>query len=245
MPGKDTNTGAKRAREAREAFGLGEARPVECLLTTVEETAGHPVVVARLPEEVAGCCVRVGEEAVLWVNGAQSLARQRFTLAHELGHLRGRHEASVAIDSPEILAGLTHDPNEVQANAFAAEFLAPRLGIEALVGAHEPDLEAVVGLAAHFGVSTIAALFRLSTLGLTSRVDRLRQEIEEGLADQLWLALARRRRTTSSPASASFPGSPPGWSALRSPPCSTGARRSWPPRAWLGRTPRPSTPGWP
>lgn len=32
---------------------------------------------------------------------------------------------------------------------------------------------------------------------------------------------------------------------LRSPPCSTGARRSWPPRAWPGRTPRPSTPGWP
>jgi Zn-dependent peptidase ImmA (M78 family) len=43
-------------------------------------------------------------------------------------------------------------------------------------------LEAVVDIAARFGISTLAALYRLSTLRLTSRVERLRGELEQGLA---------------------------------------------------------------
>src|SRR5215210_1050256 len=123
MPGLHTNVGAKRARETRAALGLEQGAPVD-VLEVAEQRAGVPVVVARLPDAVAGCCWRDGERTLLWVNGAQPLVRQRFTLAHELGHLRCGHDG-MPVDSVAVVGGDTHDPREVQANAFAAELLAP------------------------------------------------------------------------------------------------------------------------
>jgi Zn-dependent peptidase ImmA (M78 family) len=187
VPGLDTNVGAKRAREARAALGLDPAAPVD-VLALAEERAGVPVVVARLTEAIAGCCWRGGGQALAWVNGGHPLVRQRFTLAHELGHVRCGHDGRMPVDSVAVLAGRTRDPREVQANAFAAELLAPRAGVQALIGGGEPGLEDVVRVAGRYGISAIAALFRLVTLGLTARADRLRQEIEEGL-HAAWLDL--------------------------------------------------------
>lgn len=178
MPGLDTNVGAKRAREARAALGLDSAAPLVNLLATVEDTAGIPVLLARLDDGIAGCCVRDGAWAMVFVNGEQALARQRFTLAHEYGHVACAHATS--IDTVEVLSGRTRDAREVQANAFAAEFLAPRAGVERLAGRGEADLETVVRIAAHFGISAIAALHRLNTLGRTTRFERLKAEIEDG-----------------------------------------------------------------
>lgn len=179
VPGKDTNIGAKRARETRAALGLGAGEPLD-VLAVVEQRAGLPVIVASLPDEIAGGCFRAGERAVLWVNGDQPLVRGRFTLAHELGHVMCGHELGMNVHAVSVLAGETRDAREVQANAFAAELLAPRAGVEAMVDG-EPGLEAVVDIAARFGISTLAALYRLGTLRLSSRVERLRGELEQGL----------------------------------------------------------------
>ena len=186
MPGPDTNRGAKRAREARERLGLGAGGPVGCVLTLVEERAGVPVVVATLPDRIAGACWRAGGRTVLWVNGAQALVRRRFTLAHELGHVCCGHEAP-AVDTPHTLSAAARDPQEVQANAFAAELLAPRAGVEAELAGGEPALDDVVRIAARFGISAPAALNRCRTLGLVrpARAARLEREIEEGLAGYL------------------------------------------------------------
>jgi len=186
VPGKDTNIGAKRAREARAALGLGTAEPVPCILTTLERDAAVPVALAALPAQIAGCVWSGAGRALVWANGAQPPARVRFTLAHELGHLRCGHDAHLAIDSFETLSGVTSDAREVQANAFAAELLMPAAGVRALVDSGEPTLETVVLLAAHFGVSTIAALYRLNTLGLAARYARLKEEIDGGLHVEVW-----------------------------------------------------------
>jgi Zn-dependent peptidase ImmA (M78 family) len=192
MPGLDTNVGAKRARQARVALGLDAAAPIDRLLGTVEDRAAVPVLVARLDDGIAGCCVRDGNWAMVFVNGEHALARQRFTLAHEYGHVFCAHATS--IDTLDVIAGRTRDPREVQANAFAAEFLAPRAGIERLTGCSEPDLETVVRIAAHFGISAIAALNRLSTLGRTARYERLKDEIEDGDHRRIWDYLALEHR---------------------------------------------------
>jgi Zn-dependent peptidase ImmA (M78 family) len=175
MAGVDSNRGAKRAREARAALGLGDGA-LPCLLRAVER-AGYPVVVAELPDGVAGACYR-GE--LLWVNGAQPLARRRFTLAHELGHAWCRHDGALEPDTVATLSGRTSNPYEIQANAFAAEFLVPRAGF-ALEG--EPTLEDVVEAAARYGVSAIVIVYRLRQLKRApeERIARLQQEIEDGL----------------------------------------------------------------
>jgi len=189
VPSKDTNTGAKRAREARAALGLNTTEPVPCILSLVEVTAGVPLVVSELPDDIAGCVWTSSDAALIWVNGTQAAARQRFTLAHELGHLRCGHDARLAIDSFETLSGITTDAREIQANAFAAEFLAPAEGVRAMVDG-EPTLESIVRIAAHFGLSSIAALYRLNTLSLTTRYTRLKNEIDSGLDNDVWDRLA-------------------------------------------------------
>jgi Zn-dependent peptidase ImmA (M78 family) len=177
-----SNRGAKRAREARETLGLDPVAPLACVLTVVEERLELPVVVARLPDEVAGACWHEGDGVVLWVNGAQAAPRRRFTLAHELGHVWCRHDGRLEVDSMQTLSGRTTNPLEIQANAFAAEFLMPKEGVCELFADHEPGLDELVVYAAHHGTSALAALIRLETAGVVgeARAARLREEIEEG-----------------------------------------------------------------
>jgi Zn-dependent peptidase ImmA (M78 family) len=182
MAGLHTNRGAKRAREAREALGIDAAEPLTCLLSVVEQAAGIPVIVRPLPGRIAGCLWHDGATRLIHVNGLQALARQRFTLAHELGHVRCGHDGALVVDDPETIGGATADPREMEANAFAAEFLVPRSGLEHAIS-REPTLDDLVRLAAAHGVSAIVVLLRCVTCGLVGaqRERRLREEIDEGL----------------------------------------------------------------
>ncbi len=180
MPSYNTNRGAKRARQARAALGLDAKEPLPCVLTAVEHGAGVPVALVALDDGIAGYCWRGGDRAVLWVNGAEAAVRQRFTLAHEFGHVRCGHDGSLPPETVETLGGKATTDVEIQANAFAAEFLAPEAAVREMVGG-DPSLEDVVRIAARFGISAIAALYRLNTFGLAPRYEALRAEIEDGL----------------------------------------------------------------
>lgn len=174
------NRGAKRAREARAALGLDPVAPVPCLLDCVEDKAELPVVVASLAEGVAGACT---SGPLLWVNETQARVRQRFTLAHEFGHVWCKHDGHVAVDSFETLSGRTTNPYEVQANAFAAELLIPRAAIEELAPeGRDPTLDEVVVVAAHYGTSAIMTLYRFGQYGLAGDacVAELVAAIDEG-----------------------------------------------------------------
>ena len=152
------NRGAKRAREARAELGLDPAAPLPCLLDCVEQRAGFNVVVARMPDGVAGACTT---GPLLWVNANEAAVRQRFTLAHELGHAWCRHDGNLVVDSYATLSGKVTTPPEIEANAFAAELLILRVAIEELAPAgHNPTLDEVVTVAAHFGTSATMTLYR-------------------------------------------------------------------------------------
>jgi Zn-dependent peptidase ImmA (M78 family) len=183
VPGLHTNIGAKRAREARTALGLDEAAPLRCVLEVVEQLGGVPVIVAAMPVGCAGACVRTHAGPVIWVNGGQAVVRRRFTVAHEFGHVRCRHGGAAAVVDTDATLEDETDACEVEANAFAAELLAPRAGVRALAGDREPGLEDVVRIALTYGISSPAALFRLRTLGLAgpARCRALQQELADGL----------------------------------------------------------------
>ncbi len=176
MAGVDSNRGAKRAREARAALGLDPTAPLADILDIVE--AQKPVIVAAMPDSVAGACF--GGQ-ILWVNGNQYAPRQRFTLAHEFGHAWIGHDGRLEPDTVDTLNGRTSNPYEIQANAFAAEFLVPKAGLDRLES--EPTLEDVVALASEYGVSAPAMVIRLEQCKVASpaRIARLRREVEEGL----------------------------------------------------------------
>jgi Zn-dependent peptidase ImmA (M78 family) len=188
----DKNTGAKRAREAREDLGYAREGPLPDLVGTIEDRGGAHVVVLELPEGVAGAYVARADCPLVFVNGHQALARQRFTVAHEFGHHRMGH-ASV-VDEQQAISGKLRDPQEVRANAFAAEFLMPRdaitaWGRECVHGA--VTLEQVVLLACEYGVSAQAARYALQNAGVLSDTQRCEQ-LDEEIALELHVALGQQ-----------------------------------------------------
>jgi len=170
-------------------LGAPADAPLPDLLEAVEAT-GAQVLVVALDADVAGACIERPGLALLFVNGAQALVRQRFTLAHELGHHRLGH-ASV-VDRPVDLTAAVRDPAEVAANAFAAEFLVPAEAVRRWAAGRTVGLDDVVRLAAAYGVSARMARIRLETAGALpdrERTRRLDAEIEEGLHLPLAAAL--------------------------------------------------------
>lgn len=128
------------------------------------ERLGPPVAVLDLPEGIAGAYLCRPAGRVIFVNRIHAVQRQRFTLAHQLGHHRLDHPPDV--DRPQDLADFSHDPVEVQANWFAAEFLmamdAARRWAAANVD-HLATLEDVVRFACAFGVSARESVSSFAT----------------------------------------------------------------------------------
>jgi Zn-dependent peptidase ImmA (M78 family) len=158
---------AAEARVARQELGLGLDQPVHDILRVIEETQRLPVSVLRLGEGVAGAYIVRRSRPFIFLNGAQPVTRQRFTLAHELGHHRLGHAA--VVDGVSQVEGKSDEPIEQQANAFAGEFLAPDQALHGWMSAHGDPLITIpvlVRLASWFGVSAPAALVRLSQAGI-------------------------------------------------------------------------------
>jgi len=187
-----SNRGAKRAREARSELGCAQAGALPDVLAAVEGPGRSHVVVLELPREVAGAYIARPGVPLLVVNGRQAVARQRFTLAHEFGHHRMGH-GSVVDEQAAISGKLTHDRNEVAANAFAAEYLMPRAAVAEWGAAHvrgPATLEHVLLLAREYGVSAQAARYALETAGVLREPRRARQ-LDGEIAAEMHFELAR------------------------------------------------------
>lgn len=101
-----------------------------------------------------------GSHAII-LNPNESLARQRFTLLHELGHYFLGHGPSDR-DQNQMFNQYHYKYKEVEANKFAAELLMPR---EAMRFYLESKGLGLYDLAEKFGVSETAMRIRLERLG--------------------------------------------------------------------------------
>jgi Zn-dependent peptidase ImmA (M78 family) len=132
-------------------------------------------------------------KALIVINTAQRVARQRFTAAHELGHheMHRYSQADLVIVDDDVFAAAS-DPLEVAANAFAGNFTAPADGLAQALGQkrnRDVRAEDVVAIMGEFGLSYQATVYRLHNSGLITSPcrDHLLQEaqgtIERLLAD--------------------------------------------------------------
>jgi Zn-dependent peptidase ImmA (M78 family) len=94
-------------------------------------------------------------------NASEAMVRQRFTQAHELGHVVLAH---VDEKTPRMRDERFDNRNgiEIDANAFAAELLMPSRWLPALLKQAESFNE----LTRTLGVSAVALRYRLKNLGL-------------------------------------------------------------------------------
>jgi Zn-dependent peptidase ImmA (M78 family) len=118
---------------------------------------------------------RRGDEIVIGVNESQADVRQRFTIAHEIGHMLLHADQPLIVDHGFALIGLRRDDGapgdqrEIEANAFAAALLMPEKWVTAALRGRDVDLSddaEIQSLAKRFGVSQQAMMYRLMNLGL-------------------------------------------------------------------------------
>lgn len=127
--------------------------------------------------ELSGLLHRQRDSIVIGVNDRHSRTRQRFTIAHEIGHCLlhpGKPfvlDRTVKMNFRDGLASTATDREEIEANAFAAELLMPvsMVPVEARSVAqdiHQLTADNLVSiLAPRFAVSQQAMRFRLVNLG--------------------------------------------------------------------------------
>jgi Zn-dependent peptidase ImmA (M78 family)/transcriptional regulator with XRE-family HTH domain len=151
------------ARRVRAEWGIPKG-PIDSVVSVVED-AGAIVacreLVPPVPLDSGGASVPVdavsgcppGEDPVVLLNAGTPGDRQRFTLAHELGHM--------------VMHPVPHPEQEKQANRFAAELLMPAKQIrDQLRG--QIDVRLLLELKGEWRVSMWALLRRANTLGITS-----------------------------------------------------------------------------
>lgn len=151
---------AERALAMMAEAGLGPDVP---LWESIPAVFGIDVVVQDLGEGFDGLAV-ASEEARLVIANVTSLpARQRFTIAHELGHLLASDDQQIHSDEDIFGAESKRGESEVRANAFAAAFLMPA---DVLTAAGVLDEDAFCALATRLSVSPSALAYRLANLRL-------------------------------------------------------------------------------
>ena len=162
------------------ATGLLAEQGIDSPAVPVESIAnalGIQVVRSAADWNQSGFLLRDSGQTIIGLNSRNAPVRQRFTIAHELGHFH-LHEGkklivdqSAVINKRDQLASTGTDEQEIEANAFAASLLMPKNMVKE---AAEEELRTnpatredfISSLAKKFDVSAEAMSIRLSNLGI-------------------------------------------------------------------------------
>jgi Zn-dependent peptidase ImmA (M78 family)/transcriptional regulator with XRE-family HTH domain len=209
--------GMRVADEERRRLGLGIAPLAD--IAELLETRGVRTAQVALPDDISGLTLSDANVGLFVVaNRHHHVLRRRFSYAHEYAHvLLDRERRGTISRTVE-----RHALIEVRANAFAAHILLPREGVrqfmaslgkgsasrhqaevfdessvvraQARTQARDQNVQMydVAQLAYHFGVSRLAALYRLRNLGYLTEMElsHLRAQEEAGVGREVTAFLA-------------------------------------------------------
>lgn len=154
------------ARELRMAHWNVDNKisfPVDPFL--IAERLNIDVISDRLDPDTAGFIIREsGGPTSIYLNAFDARVRQRFTLAHELGHyLQHQDEADIGfVDKRNEVASTGTDPSEIWANQFAAELLMPG----SVLSKWWAEGKTAEEMQKRLDVSSAALTYRMKNLGL-------------------------------------------------------------------------------
>jgi Zn-dependent peptidase ImmA (M78 family) len=155
---------ATPSEKAREVLKLYWDKKFPVNVEAIAKAVGMEVrKIPNLP--YSGAFEIEGGKPVCIINASDATVRQRFTIAHEIGHFLLKHDPSHR-DGPEQFSVENKDPREIAANRFAAELLMPADAIRLLV--FEKGISDLVKLATKANVSQVAMQYRLKNLGLVT-----------------------------------------------------------------------------
>lgn len=139
----------------------------------IAEREGAHLQIQDFGNEISGMLLRTNGQVIIAVEQEQSSVRQRFTIAHELGHLLLHSGQEVRVDTNfrvnfrDSNSATAEDVEEIEANAFAARLLMPETFLQRDLRGVALDVEdaSQVGeLASRYDVSVQAMTIRLVNL---------------------------------------------------------------------------------
>jgi hypothetical protein len=105
-------------------------------------------------------------KALITVNSSAPVGRQRFSVAHELGHwIIDRGKVATACGQIAYTTGWSSDNPEFRANQYAADLLMPRSMFQKFAKNRQMVFDTVHNLKERFRTSTVATAIRLVDLG--------------------------------------------------------------------------------
>ena len=138
------------ANQMREHWSLG-LNPIQDMVDTFE-SRGLMVILTHVDtgKKFDGLAGTIKEQPLIVISGSQAGDRQRFTLAHELGHLVLRGRLADSMDE------------EKACNRFAGAFLLPASAVQQELGVKRSHLEAreLYMLKHEYGISMLAIAIR-------------------------------------------------------------------------------------
>lgn len=161
-------------RKAKQLLAEAEIHAPPVPVEQVAKSLGMKIELADLGEDCSGVLVRNGNRAVIGVNWGHHPNRQRFSIAHEIGHFV-LHEGQTYIDKGyrvqfrDLESGSGTKGEEMDANAFAAALLMPAEWVKDAFYQQPFELtedDVLQMLAQKFQVSTQAMSYRLMSLQL-------------------------------------------------------------------------------
>ncbi len=158
QPAHTAEDAEQRAVELRQMWGLDD-NPIESITQLIEDRGGVVVGIDRPIDHFDGVSGWINTSIPLAVTTtASSTDRQRFNIAHELGHLLLWQE------------GQNDKTSEAVAHRFAAAFLLPATAMKHALGEHRQhiDIGELLLLKEKFGISMQAIVYRAQDLGVIS-----------------------------------------------------------------------------
>ena len=167
------NNETSKAREIfRKYKYAGGHFPVD-----IEQIAREYNIIVRpvnLPDEISGVLDNSTGRYIILVNSNQAQVRQRFSIAHELGHyfLHSDTAKQVHIDKIRYYRNSNSsssgtDRKEIEANIFASELLIPSDELLSILSTGKYDIfddNCISSLAKKFGVSSAALSVKIDKL---------------------------------------------------------------------------------
>lgn len=158
-------------RRAQQLLENQVGPPVD--LKLVADVVDAEIRYLDLKDDISGILYRQKDHRVIVVNKNHAPARQRFSIAHEVGHLALHRGEEVHVDQGfrinlrDPRSATAEDAEEIEANAFAANLLMPSAWLHRDVKDETLDLAdetEIKRLAERYGVSKQAMIFRLAAL---------------------------------------------------------------------------------
>jgi len=158
------------ARSEAESLLLQfELKRIPTQLSKIARKLNIAVEYTPLDRELSGMAMIKDDHKLIWINSLHHPNRQRFTLAHEIGHhvlhediLKDGVHVDKGILRRDTVSSKGSDIKEMQANAFASQLLMPNANVMELGQDLDLDDEdAIKSLAKKFRVSIAAIQYRL------------------------------------------------------------------------------------